>query len=415
MKILLVGSGAREHALAYKLSQHHSVICAPGNPGMGSDAEVVPIPANEHEALLKLAVDRAVELVVIGPEDPLIAGLGDRFHASGFHTFGPSAAAARLEGSKAFSKRLMKEANVPTAEFATFSDFSTACDYAKKSFDQGVSLAVKASGAALGRGVAVCGTLEEALDAIEAAMVDRSFGAAGEIVVLEERLEGREFSLFTLVGVQNMLSLPVAQDYKRALDRDRGPNTGGMGSYSPCQTVSEELVREVEARMVVPILDRLQQEGAPFTGLLFTGVMITESGPKCLEYNVRFGDPETQTIMMRLEGDFGAALSQVAAGQKIEPVAISDQSAVTVVVASSGYPGPYLKGEPVTVGQIPTGAKLFFAGVAEKDGVLINSGGRVVAASALGPNVVAARSLAYAAAKAVHFKGAYFRRDIASN
>jgi phosphoribosylamine--glycine ligase len=406
MRILVVGSGAREHALSYKLSQHHEVICAPGNPGIAQDVNGL--------ALVALALQESIELVVVGPEDPLIAGLADQFRKTGIPTFGPSGAAARLEGSKAYSKQLMRAANIPTAKHDSFTDYEQCCHLARALYGRGIALAIKASGNALGRGVAVCDTLEEALAAIKVAMIDKAFGSAGETVILEEKLEGREFSLLTIVGSQNYVSLPIAQDYKRALDEDQGPNTGGMGSFSPCDWASDALVRNVETQMVDPILRALEEEGAPFTGMLFTGVMVTPSGPKCLEYNVRFGDPETQSLMMRVDGDFAIPLFQSATGQFIDPVSVSDRAAVTVIVASSGYPGAYKRGVPVTIGEIPPTAKLFYAGVAQQDTHLVNSGGRVIAATATGETLTSARQTAYQAAEAIQFEGAYFRRDIAA-
>jgi phosphoribosylamine--glycine ligase len=413
MRILVVGSGAREHALVYKLAQDHDVICAPGNPGIALDGEIVSIAASEHAELIELARKRSIDLVVIGPEDPLIAGLADRFESEGFATYGPSGAAAQLEGSKAFSKSMMAEAGIPTASFELFSDWKLAGEYAKKAYGEGLSLAVKASGNALGRGVAVCESLEDALDAIEGAMVRKEFGRAGETVVLERLMRGREFSLLTLVGEQNYVSLPIAQDYKRAHDGDTGPNTGGLGSYSPCPWALDSLVSEVEDRMVRPILAKLREVGAPFRGTLFTGVMVTENGPQCLEYNVRFGDPETQSIMMRLDGDFGQSLLESATGAKIGPLSVLDRAAVTVVVASSGYPGAYLKGAPISLGPISSESKLFYAGVAERGGALVSSGGRVFSACGTGATIEEARQAAYAAAGAVSFEGCYVRSDIA--
>jgi phosphoribosylamine--glycine ligase len=413
MRVLVIGSGGREHALVSKLAEHHEVTCAPGNPGMARDVEVIPIPVTDLAALGQLATSGGFDLVVIGPEDPLVAGLSDQIRVCGVCVYGPSMAAARLEGSKAFSKRLMAEAAIPTAGFKVFTEVDPATDHAREVYGAGGQLAVKVSGNALGRGVAVCQNLEAALEAIQSAMVERKFGSAGEILVLEEMMVGREFSLLTIVGSHNYVSLPIAQDYKRALDGDEGPNTGGMGSFSPCDWAADDLIHEVECRMVEPILAKLAATGATFSGTLFTGVMVTESGPKCLEYNVRFGDPETQSIMMRLEGDFGQTLLQSAKGEWIDPPAVSIRAAVTVVIASSGYPGRYLKGAPITIGAVPPAAKLFFAGVSEQGGQLVNSGGRVIAATGTGSNIDDARAVAYEAAKAVSFEGAYFRKDIA--
>ena len=414
MRILVIGSGSREHALAWKLAQEAEVVCAPGNPGMAGDIECVPTSATDAEGLLKLAREREIDLVVVGPEDPLIQGIGDQMRSAGFLVYGPGAAGARLEGSKAFSKQMMEECGVPTAAFVTFFNVEEAKEYAKASYAKGVALAVKASGAALGRGVTVAPTEEIALDAIQKMMVDRKFGAAGETVVLEELLLGREFSLLTLVGDHNYVSLPIAQDYKRALDGDQGDNTGGMGTFSPCDWASSDLIAEVEERMVKPIVDRLRSEGIQFRGTLFTGVMVTPNGPKCLEYNVRFGDPETQTVMLRLGQGFLDALYQTAAGKEIVNPEVLPNHVVTVIVASSGYPNAYKKGFPVTLDPPKADTVRFFAGVAGEPGALVTSGGRVCAVSAGAATAAEARAKAYSAAEGVRFEGSYYRTDIAA-
>ncbi len=410
MKVLVIGSGGREHALAWKLSQEAEVVCAPGNPGIAQDVETTPLDLKTPQAAVDFAKNLKPNLVVVGPEDPLIAGLADRLRAAGLPTFGPNAANARLEGSKAFSKELMRRANIPTARFQSFTSPEEAHLYAQQEFNNGRQLAVKASGNALGKGVIVAETLEASLDAIDRMMVAKEFGDAGQTVVLEERLIGREFSLLTLVGDQNFVSLPVAQDFKRAHDGDLGPNTGGMGAYSPCEWVSADMVKQVEAAMVVPIL-KLLDPG--YRGVLFTGVMVTQNGPKCLEYNVRLGDPETQTVVRRLGLGFLHALTQCATGEKIPQPEVLDNAVVTVVVASKGYPGDYQKGFPIELGTLPAAAKLFWAGVASQDSQIKTAGGRVVAASGAAPTLDEARAIAYQAAKAVKFDGAFYRQDIA--
>ncbi len=380
---------------------------------MAADLETLPTAASDTAGIVKLAVERQFDLVVVGPEDPLIAGLADSLREAGIAAYGPPAAAARLEGSKAFSKGVMHRYGVPTAASETFTDPVAAGEYARACYGSGGQLAVKASGAALGRGVAVCDELDAALDAIERTMVRRQYGIAGETVVLEERLIGREFSLLTIIGDSNYASLPVAQDYKRVYDNDQGPNTGGMGSYSPCG-ISDGMVAEVERTMVDPIIRFLSDSGLSFRGTLFTGVMVTDAGPKCLEYNVRFGDPETQTVMRRLESGLAETMHATALGRGVSLPRTRPEAAVTVIVGSKGYPLEYAKGLPVSIGALPPAVKLFFAGVAGKPEALVTSGGRVVAVSATGETVQEARKLAYEGAKAVHFEGSMYRTDIAS-
>ena len=411
MKVLVIGSGGREHALAWKLSQEAEVICAPGNAGMTDDVETLPLDMKDPQAAIDLASRLDAGLVVVGPEDPLVDGLADRVRAADIPVFGPGAEGARLEGSKAFSKGLMKSAGIPTARFQAFVDPELAREYARAEDAAGRQVVVKASGTALGKGVTVSSNLDEAIAAIDRMMVHREFGEAGARIVVEECLTGREFSLLTLVGDQNFVSLPVAQDYKRVLDGDRGPNTGGMGAYSPCKWATDAMVDLVERSMVVPILKEL---GGSYRGTLFTGVMVTPEGPKCLEYNVRLGDPETQTIMRRLGGGFLEALFQAAKGEKIVAPQVSPEAAVTVVMASGGYPGNYRKNVPIHVGPVPFGGKLFWAGVSSQNGELVTSGGRVLGATGAGSTVEEARRIAYGAAKAAEFDGAILRNDIAA-
>ena len=405
MRILVVGSGGREHALCWKLAQEHEVVCSPGNAGIVEDVECVV-----SDDLVGLS--QGFDLVVVGPEGPLVDGLADRIRAVGVAVYGPGAEGAQLEASKAFSKGLMAEVGVPTAEFFTFTNAPAALEYARNRFDEGRGVAVKASGNALGKGVIVCEELEDAETAIRRLMIERVYGEAADTVVVEERLVGPEFSLLTIVGDKGFKSLPVAQDFKRAYDGDRGPNTGGMGAVSPCPWVSEDLVRETEERCVAPLLDGLKRRGIGFRGTLFSGLMVQEGTPYCLEYNVRFGDPETQSVMLRLGGGLGDALFAAATGGEIPAPVVRDDAAVTVVVASAGYPGPYPKDLPIEFGPLPEGAKLFHAGTARRDGGFRTNGGRVIAASASAPSFVEARERAYAAAQSVRFDGAFFRGDI---
>ncbi|MGV3615997.1 MAG: phosphoribosylamine--glycine ligase [Fimbriimonas sp.] len=414
MRILVVGSGGREHALAWKLSEEAEVIAAPGNAGIAEDVETVAVAATDFEGLTRLALDRAVDLVVVGPEDPLIAGLGDHLRHAGLKVFGPGKLGAKLEGSKSFSKELMFEAGVPTSEFLSFHNPNEAKTYARERFADGRPVVVKASGQALGKGVIVCDTIDEAEAAIDLMMVEHAFGAAGDQIVIEERLKGFEFSLLTIVGDHNFVSLPIAQDYKRIFEGDHGPNTGGMGTYSPVAHVSEAMVREAEERVVAPMLRRMNEMGYVYRGVLFSGLMVDGEDLNCLEYNVRFGDPEIETVVHRLGKGLAQALYQAAAGEVIVAPEILDNAAVTIFVASGGYPGDYRKGLPIDLSGVRDDVKLFHAGTKrDEGGQLVTNGGRVIAASAAGETLAIARAKANAGAEAVQFEGAFYRRDIA--
>lgn len=414
MRVLVVGGGGREHALSWLLAREAEVICAPGNAGIAEDVECVPLRATDEVALLELARHRGVDLVVIGPEDPLVAGMADAFRGHGFAVFGPGAGGAQLEGSKAFSKDLMRIAGVPTAAYESFTSPELAKQFARSRFDAGKQVAVKASGTALGKGVTVCDSIDQALEAIDAAMVQKVFGSAGETLVIEDRLVGREFSLLTLVSGLSYSSLPVAQDHKRALDGDLGGNTGGMGAYSPVNWISESLVRETEQRVVEPILRTLHQQGIDYRGVLFSGLMLDGDELNCLEYNVRFGDPEIEAIAMRIGGGFGSALMQCALGQPVSSPEILADASVCVVMASPGYPGSYPKGIPISVGALPDGVKVFHAGTAASESGIVSAGGRVLAVTARGADFSQARARAYEGCEKISFPGAHFRHDIGS-
>lgn len=412
MKVLLLGSGGREHALAWKLAgEGHELVCAPGNPGISEHAETRAIPLNDRKALLDLANEIRPDLIVIGPEDPLIAGLADMLREHGFSVFGPGQDAARLEGSKAFSKDMMKRAGVPTADYQSFSDPVAAKEFIGAKYAVGRQVVVKASGAALGKGAIVCETLAEADEAVEMMLVRMELGEAGRTVVIEDRLIGREFSLLTLVSDEGIFSLPVAQDHKALRDGNEGPNTGGMGTVSPCG-ISEGLVRETEEMVVKPILASLRELGISYRGVLFSGLLVEAGTPYCLEYNVRFGDPETQSVMLRLGDGLGAALKACADGAPIPAISVLENNVVTVVLASEGYPGDYEKGRRITVGDLPEGVQLFHAGTTLRDGELVTSGGRVLGVSAVGKSLAEARELAYRGAHLVRFEGAQYRRDL---
>ncbi len=412
-KVLVVGSGGREHALAWKLSTEAEIFAAPGNPGTAQIATNLPISAGDPEALIEACRRHAIDFVVVGPENPLIEGLSDILRNAGVAVFGPSAQAARLEGSKAFAKEVMVAAGVPTAEHRNFTDPEAARGYTRMRFDQGRQVAVKASGAALGKGVVVSTTIEEAEDAIESMLTRRELGDAGAEIVIEDRLIGPEFSLIALCGGGGFLCLPPARDYKRALDCDRGPNTGGMGSYSPVPDVDPDFAERAAEEVVAPILRELSRRGLDYRGALFAGIMVQEGRPYCLEYNVRFGDPETQTLVRRMGSGLCEALRACAEGRTPGAVAIGAHAAVTVVVASAGYPGPVEKGLPIELAPMPNDVVIFHSGTEMIAGRLVTAGGRVIGVSASAPTLESARIKAYEATSAVRFRGARWRTDIA--
>ncbi|HEY3783252.1 MAG TPA: phosphoribosylamine--glycine ligase [Fimbriimonadaceae bacterium] len=406
-----MGSGGREHALAWKLAQEAEVFAAPGNPGIATVGDCFPFKPNDHASLRILCKSLQPDLVLIGPEDPLIAGLADELRTDRFAVFGPGASGARLEGSKAFSKEIMAKSGVPTARAVSFTEPAPAKEFARSL--NGV--VIKASGAALGKGVVVCNSIEEADEAIDAMLVEKSLGEAGSTILVEEKLTGKEFSLITIVSGKHFTSLPVAQDYKRALDNDRGPNTGGMGTYSPVPWVSDELVKKTEAAIVAPTVRNLNKSGIDFRGVLFSGIMVQDGKPYCLEYNVRFGDPETQTIMMRLGSGLSGLLFAAAIGEILAPMPVKDDAAVSVVVASGGYPGPYEPGKAVTLpATLPENVQIFHAGTQRVQGQLMTAGGRVLSVSATGATITLARETAYRVCEGIGFDGMYYRKDIAA-
>jgi phosphoribosylamine--glycine ligase len=420
MKILVVGSGGREHAIVWKLKQSplvEQVWCAPGNAGTALDAENVPIPAEDVPRLLRFARERSIDLTVVGPEAPLVAGLADEFRRNGFAVFGPSAAAARLEGSKVFTKKLLRRASIPTADFAVFSRYADAERYIEEGPEQ--PLVVKADGLAAGKGVYVCATRAEAKAAARSMLVDRVFAAAGNQVVIEECLVGHEASILAIIDGDTIVPLDSAQDHKRAHDGDRGPNTGGMGAYSPAPVVTPEIMDEIVRRILVPTVHTMKVEGHPFNGVLYAGLMLTPAGPKVLEFNVRLGDPETQPVLMRLKSDLANVLHLAAHGRlhELESLEWDPRPAVCVVMASAGYPGDYRTGHPISglenAGRVPD-AKVFHAGTAVRDSDVVNTGGRVLGATACGDTIAAARARAYEAVDHISWNGAWCRRDIAA-
>ena len=420
MKVLLVGSGGREDALAWALARSPKLTrlcCAPGNAGMERRAACVGIGAEEVDALVTHARDEAYDLVVVGPEAPLVAGLADRLRGAGIAVFGPQAAASRLEGSKVFSKELMMRHGIPTASFRLFDEAGAARDFLESS-DAVFPCVVKADGLAAGKGVILC---DDAARAVEAAtgMLERgTFGAAGSRVIVEEMLHGREASFFVLSDGERFVELATCQDYKRALDGDDGLNTGGMGTYSPSVYLDEATRRTIVETIVRPTIDAMAEEGTPYRGVLYVGVMLTDDGPKVLEYNARFGDPETQVLMPRLDGDWLELLHAAATGALAgQQPAWHEQAAVCVVMASGGYPGSYDKGLPIR-GLDATASMddvvVFHAGTAARDdGTVVTSGGRVLGVTALGSDLEAARTRAYQAVGRIDWDGEHHRNDIA--
>ena len=415
MKVLVVGGGGREHALCWKLKRSPSVsevVCAPGNPGITRDARCVDISAEDVDALMELALAEQPDLVVIGPEVPLVLGLGNQLRAEGFPVFGPDKAAANLEGSKSFSKRLMYEAGVPTARFEVHVDVDEAVDTIRS---WGAPIVVKASGLAAGKGVIVAQTEKEAIDAVRDMLSANSFGDAGSQVVIEECLVGEEASCLFIVSGDTILPLASSQDHKALLDGDKGPNTGGMGAYSPAPCVTSDVENVVLETIARPIIAALKKRGAEFIGILYAGVMLTEEGPKTLEFNVRFGDPECQPLMSRLKSDLGLVLL-AAANKALDGVTLEweEGTALCVVVTSEGYPASFEKGQ--AIGGLDAveaaGAAVFHAGTAEKDGVIVNAGGRVLGVTAVAPTVKEAQSIVYGALERLEWPGAFYRHDI---
>jgi len=416
MKVLLIGSGGREHALAWKLAQSPrltKLYAAPGNPGIAECAELVSLDVADHQAVAAFCRGKGIDLVVVGPEGPLVAGIVDDLAASGIAVFGPSKEAARLEGSKGYTKALCAEAGIPTAAWARFDDAAAARAHAAA---RGAPMVVKADGLAAGKGVTVAMTVEEAVAAIEDCFAGLH-GAAGASVVIEDFLVGEEASFFVLSDGTTALPLATAQDHKRAHDGDTGPNTGGMGAYSPAPAMTPALVARAMAEIIEPTLAAMRGRGAPFRGVLYAGLMLTADGPKLIEYNVRFGDPETQVLMMRLDGDLAELLAASAGGglADVSPPAWRDDAALTVVMAAKGYPGRYEKGgiiRGIDRAEAMPGVKVFHAGTALRDGEIVASGGRVLNVTARGATIREAQARAYAAADVIDWPDGFFRRDI---
>jgi phosphoribosylamine---glycine ligase len=417
MRVLVVGSGGREHALCWAIAASPLLTklwCAPGNPGIAALAECVSIGATDLAALVAFAQDNEVDLVVPGPEAPLVAGITDAMEAAGIPCVGPSRAAAQLEGSKAFTKELCDAAGIPTAQWERFDDADAAREFVRR---RGAPIVVKADGLAAGKGVVVAATEAEALAAIDAMMDARAFGEAGASVVIEECLIGEEISLFALCDGESALLLGSAQDHKRVGDGDTGPNTGGMGSYSPTPACPPALEDAAMGGIVVPALEEMARRGTPFRGILYAGLMVTDDGVKLIEFNVRFGDPECQPLLMRLQSDLVDLLEGVVDDRlvTVAPPQWDPRPAVCVVMASAGYPGDYERGLPIRgldeAAKVPD-VKVFHSGTATADGKVVTNGGRVLAITALGNSIPAAKLSAYTAVKQIRWEGAWCRKDI---
>ena len=415
MNVLLIGSGGREHALAWKLAQSPrltKLYAAPGNPGIAEHAGLVAVSPDDHAGIIDVCRSKGIAFVVVGPEQPLVAGLADALAVAGIGVFGPSKAAAQLEGSKAFTKALCDEAGIPTAKWRRFTEPQGAGAYVRQT---GAPIVVKADGLAAGKGVTVAATIDEALAAIDACFAG-AYGAAGAEVVIEECLLGEEASFFALSDGVNVVPLATAQDHKRVGEGDTGPNTGGMGAYSPAPAMTPALVERTLAEIVRPTVAAMAARGTPFKGVLYAGLMLTAEGPKLIEYNVRFGDPETQALMPRLDSDLLELMIATAEGRLAgtSPRWSSD-AALTVVMAAKGYPGGYGKGDPIAgierADALP-GVKVFHAGTAISGGKLVANGGRVLNITARGATIAEAKARAYAAVDLIDWPGGFCRRDI---
>ncbi|EJL6367137.1 phosphoribosylamine--glycine ligase [Vibrio cholerae] len=418
MQVLIIGSGGREHALAWKVAQNpqvDTIYIAPGNAGTALEHKVqnVNIGITDIPALVAFAQDKAIELTIVGPEAPLVIGVVDAFRAAGLPIFGPTQGAAQLEGSKAFTKDFLARHNIPTAAYANFTEIEPALAYVR---EKGAPIVVKADGLAAGKGVIVAMTLQEAEDAIQDMLAGNAFGSAGSRVVVEEFLDGEEASFIVMVDGENVLPMATSQDHKRVGDADTGPNTGGMGAYSPAPVVTQEIHDRVMREVIYPTVRGMAAEGNTYTGFLYAGLMIDSTGaPKVIEYNCRFGDPETQPIMMRLQSDL-VELCQAAIAGKLDQVESKwdPRASIGVVLAAGGYPGDYTKGEVIS--GLPTqesaGQKVFHAGTETQGDQVVTNGGRVLCATALGNTVLEAQQRAYQLADQIHWNGMFCRRDI---
>jgi len=416
MDVLVIGSGGREHALVWKIAQsRHAgrIYCAPGNAGIARIAECIPISVTDIQSLYTFAMEKEIGLTIVGPEAPLVLGIVDFFRKGGLRIFGPLSFAAQLEGSKAFSKRIMLKYGIPTAEARVFTDHESAINYIR---EKGVPIVVKADGLAAGKGVMVCAKEDEAISAVNMIMSERCFGDAGSQVVIEECLEGEEASFLVFSDGNTVIPMPPSQDHKRALDNDEGPNTGGMGAYSPVPIIDTEMQDRIMKEVMLPAVNALKVEGCPYEGILYAGIMLTPEGPKVLEFNCRFGDPEAQPILMRLQSDILDIMNAVV-DKKLDSTDIewSNKSSVCVVVAAGGYPGKYSTGQVINGLDSLEDMKdliVFHAGTKSVGGKIVTAGGRVLGVTAVGNDINEAIDRAYEGIGRINFDGMQFRRDI---
>jgi len=418
MKVLVIGGGGREHSLVWKIAQSPQVtkiFCAPGNPGISEIAECIAIEPEQINLLYEFAVKEKIDLTVVGPEAPLADGIVDNFSRNNLNVFGPNKDAAILETSKAFSKHLMRKHGIPTADFRNFDDYDHARKYV---LSKGAPIVVKADGLSKGKGVFVCKTTNDALQAIDSIMKDKIFGDAGNNVIIEERLIGEEISILAFTDGKTIIPMESSQDHKTIYDDDKGPNTGGMGAYSPVPLMTTDLYHQVEKEILVPTVHAMNREKRPYKGILYVGLMITSHGPRVLEYNVRFGDPEAQALLVRMKSDIVPIMLAVVSG-KLDTVNLEwhPQASVCVVIASGGYPGSYIKGKEITGLDLLKNQKdihVFHAGTKSENGKIVTNGGRVLNVVASGNGISEAQKKVYDAVSKISFEGAYYRKDIAS-
>lgn len=412
MKVLVIGQGGREHTIAWKFAQSdkvEEVFVAPGNAGMKNVATIVPIAESNQDELVTFAKEQDIALTFVGPENPLLEGIVDRFEEEGLTVFGPKKNAALIEGSKSFAKELMVKYNVPTAKYEKFTNFEDAKAYVEK---EGAPIVIKADGLAAGKGVTVAMTEEEAIDALRMMLEDKKFGDASAQVVIEEFLEGEEFSLMSFVHGTNVYPMVIAQDHKRAFDGDQGPNTGGMGAYSPVPQISEEAVQTALQTVVHPVAEAMVKEDRFFTGILYAGLILTKEGPKVIEFNARFGDPETQVVLPRLENDLATLLLDILAGRDVT-LTWSDDAVLGVVLASGGYPEPYKKGKAIDgLSSLDDDTLLFIAGAKEKESALVTNGGRILLVARRAKTLQEAQTAVYEEMKKISCDDAFYRSDI---
>ena len=416
MQVLVIGNGGREHALVWKIKQSPKVkeiFCAPGNAGTSEIAENVPIATDDIEGLLQFALNKGIELTVVGPEQPLVMGIVDQFNEKGLRIFGPNAHAAELEGSKSFSKNIMNKYGLPTAEYKNFTSSEEAEEYVN---DKSCPLVVKADGLAAGKGVLLCRTTEEALIAVNTIMKNRSFGSAGDQIVIEEFLEGQEISVLAFSDGKTVLLMDSAQDHKAAFDGDTGPNTGGMGAYSPAPVFTEVMQQKVRDKIMLPMVRAMKQEGRPYKGILYAGLMLTKTGPQILEFNARFGDPETQPLLVRLDSDI-IPIFEACIDGTLDQCQLNwkNKSSVCVVMAAAGYPNSYEKGKFISGLENANSIQevvVFHAGTKKQDGKIVTNGGRVLGVTATGENTSSAIERAYEAVNQIKWEGIHYRKDI---